>query len=324
MAVTNCNIDMESLISDQNRSIATLAITTLLKTGNEPGVDRLMKQITNFMSNIADEMNFLSNILMEEGGFKYKKVIVDSIVILIRDIPDALESGLLHLCEVIEDCEFTYLSTQTSDPSKYIRYIYDRVILENATVQASAVSTLAKFGAMVDSLKEPTDEPFDISSVPREVKSQPLAEVIVVDALQAEEFAELTTKPLKSLPYDTFVAFEKPEGVPAVGIFSNVLKFLVKEVDPSTGEAEEDGVEDEYQLEDYEIVAVDYMLKVGVSNFKNAWESLGSDFEQVDEYGLGLRENLSEAVINLLGMQPCEDFFQGFRQLPGRFPYPWL
>ena len=33
MAVTNCNIDMESLISDANRSIATLAITTLLKTG---------------------------------------------------------------------------------------------------------------------------------------------------------------------------------------------------------------------------------------------------------------------------------------------------
>ncbi len=33
MSVTNCNIDMESLISDQNRSIATLAITTLLKTG---------------------------------------------------------------------------------------------------------------------------------------------------------------------------------------------------------------------------------------------------------------------------------------------------
>lgn len=169
MAVTNCNIDMESLISDPNRSIATLAITTLLKTGNESSVDRLMKQITNFMSDIADEfkivvveairslclkfplkyrslwviypkpyifpyassnwhgcclswwfnlvpfldrMNFLSNILREEGGFEYKKAIVDSIVILIRDIPDAKESGLLHLCEFIEDCEFTYLSTQ--------------------------------------------------------------------------------------------------------------------------------------------------------------------------------------------------------------------
>ncbi|KAM0007302.1 putative clathrin/coatomer adaptor, adaptin-like, coatomer/calthrin adaptor appendage [Helianthus debilis subsp. tardiflorus] len=496
MAVTSCNIDMESLISDQNRSIATLAITTLLKTGNESGVDRLMKQITNFMSDIADEfkivvvdairslclkfplkyrslMNFLSNILREEGGFEYKKAIVDSIVILIRDIPDAKESGLLHLCEFIEDCEFTYLSTQilhflgvegpkTSDPSKYIRYIYNRVILENATVRASAVSTLAKFGAVVDSLKprifvllrrclyDNDDEVRDratlylntlggdgsvvetdkdvkdflfgsldiplanleaslknyknllisvlyprksslsrlqrkktagkkptalgappagptstvdayeklLSSIPefslfgKLFKSSTPVElteaeteyavnvvkhifdkhvvfqynctntipeqllenvVVVVDASEAEEFAEVATMPLKSLPYDTlgqtFVAFEKPEEVPAVGRFSNVLKFLVKEVDPSTGEAEEDGVEDEYQLEDSEIVAADYMLKVGVSNFRNAWESLGPDFERIDEYGLGPRESLSEAVnavINLLGMQPCE------------------
>ncbi|KAL1544253.1 coatomer subunit gamma-2-like [Salvia divinorum] len=477
MAVTNCNIDMESLISDQNRSIATLAITTLLKTGNESSVDRLMKQITNFMSDIADEfkivvveairslclkfplkyrslMNFLSNILREEGGFEYKKAIVDSIVILIRDIPDAKESGLLHLCEFIEDCEFTYLSTQilhfignegpkTSDPSKYIRYIYNRVILENATVRASAVSTLAKFGALVDSLKprifillrrclfdnddevrdratlylnslgdgsvaetdkdeqNPTEEPFDINSVPREVKSLPLVEkkapgkkptalgglppsptsasdayerllssipefadfgklfkssvpvelteaeteyavnvvkhifdhhvvfqynctntipeqllenvTVIVDASEADEFSEVGVKPLKSLPYDTpaqtFVVFEKAEGVPAVGKFSNTLRFTVKEVDTSTGEAEDDGVEDEYQLEDFEVVAADYILKVGVSNFRNAWESMDPDTEHIDEYGLGPRESLVEAVnavISLLGMQPCE------------------
>ncbi|KAH8510739.1 hypothetical protein H0E87_008320 [Populus deltoides] len=499
MAVTNCNIDMESLISDQNRSIATLAITTLLKTGNESSVDRLMKQITNFMSDIADEfkivvveairslclkfplkyrslMNFLSNILREEGGFEYKKATVDSIVILIRDIPEAKESGLLHLCEFIEDCEFTYLSTQilhflgiegpkTTDPSKYIRYIYNRVHLENATVRAAAVSTLAKFGAMVDALKprifvllrrcifdsddevrdratlylntlggdgevvetdkevktflfgdldiplvnletslknyEPSEEPFDIHSVPKEVKSQPLVEKkapgkkpaglgappsgppstvdayerllssipefsnfgklfkssapvelteaeteyavnvvkhifdrhvvfqynctntipeqllenvsVNVDASEADDFAEVASKPLRSLPYDTpgqtFVAFEKPEGITAVGKFTNMLRFIVKEVDPSTGEAEEDGVEDEYQLEDLEVVAADFMMKVGVSNFRNAWESMGEDFERVDEYGLGPRESLAEAVsavINLLGMQPCE------------------
>lgn len=62
-------------------------------------------------------MNFLSNILREEGGFEYKKAIVDSIVILIRDIPEAKEGGLLHLCEFIEDCEFTYLSTQVGNSS---------------------------------------------------------------------------------------------------------------------------------------------------------------------------------------------------------------
>merc|ERR1712194_825393 len=86
----------EGLINDGNRSIATLAITTLLKTGSESGVERLMKQITSFMSEIADEfkivvvdairamcikfpqkhrllMTFLSNVLREEGGFQYKK-----------------------------------------------------------------------------------------------------------------------------------------------------------------------------------------------------------------------------------------------------------
>ena len=31
-------------------------------------------------------------------------------------------------------------------------------------------------------------------------------------------------------PGQVFVAFEKPEGVPAVGKFSNLLKFTVKEV----------------------------------------------------------------------------------------------
>jgi coatomer subunit gamma len=56
----------------------------------------------------------------------------------------------------------------------------------------------------------------------------------LVDASEADEFLEVASKPLESLPYDspgqTFVAFEKPEGVIATGKFSNILKFFVKEV----------------------------------------------------------------------------------------------
>ena len=65
---------------------------------------------------------------------------------------------------LVQDCEFTYLSTQilhllgqegpaTQEPAKYIRYIYNRVILENATVRAAAVTCLAKFAAYVEELK---------------------------------------------------------------------------------------------------------------------------------------------------------------------------
>lgn len=57
---------------------------------------------------------------------------------------------------------------------------------------------------------------------------------VVVDASEAEEFSDVASKPVRSLPYDspgqTFVAFQKPEGVPAVGKFSNILRFIVKEV----------------------------------------------------------------------------------------------
>lgn len=185
-SVTTCNLDLENLITDVNRSIATLAITTLLKTGSESSVDRLMKQISSFMSEISDEfkivvvdairslclkfprkhmvmMTFLSSMLRDEGGFDYKKGIVTAIISIIEETPDAKDIGLSHLCEFIEDCEHTSLATKilhllgcegprTTNPSKFIRFIYNRVILENAEVRAAAVSSLAKFGAHCESL----------------------------------------------------------------------------------------------------------------------------------------------------------------------------
>ncbi|KAI1417461.1 Coatomer, gamma subunit [Hypoxylon sp. FL1857] len=179
-AVNVCNPDIEALISNSNRSIATFAITTLLKTGNEASVDRLMKQISGFMSEITDEFKitiveairtlclkfpskqagmlaFLSGILRDEGGYEFKRAVVESMFDLIKFVPDSKEDALAHLCEFIEDCEFTKLAVRilhllglegpkTSQPTKYIRYIYNRVVLENAIVRAAAVTALAKFG----------------------------------------------------------------------------------------------------------------------------------------------------------------------------------
>ena len=186
-SVAKCNEDLENLLSDGNRNIATLAITTLLKTGSENSIERLLKQISAFLTEIADEykitvvrslqklcltypskhrvlVGFLSNFLREEGGFDFKRCIVQSIISLIRAVPESIESSLLHLCEFIEDCEFTMLSTQilhllgelgpsTSAPARYIRFLYNRVILENASVRAAAVSALTKFAAACPSLR---------------------------------------------------------------------------------------------------------------------------------------------------------------------------
>ena len=168
------------MISDNNRSVATYAITTLLKTGNEASVDRLMKQISGFMSEISDEfkviivdairslclkfpakhasmLGFLSGVLRDEGGYDFKRAVVEAIFDMIKFISDCKEQALGHLCEFIEDCEFTKLSVRilhllgvegprSAHPAKFIRFIYNRVVLENATVRAAAVASLAKFG----------------------------------------------------------------------------------------------------------------------------------------------------------------------------------
>lgn len=117
-SVQSCNHDIEILITNSNRSIATFAITTLLKTGDEGSVDRLMKQISGFMAEITDEfkitiveairtlclkfpgkqagmLTFLSGILRDEGGYEFKKSVVESMFDLIKFVPGSKEDGML-------------------------------------------------------------------------------------------------------------------------------------------------------------------------------------------------------------------------------------
>jgi len=508
-AVNSCNPDIELLISNSNRSIATFAITTLLKTGNEASVDRLMKQISGFMADITDEFKitiveairtlclkfpskqagmlaFLSGILRDEGGYEFKRAVVESMFDLIKFVPDSKEDALAHLCEFIEDCEFTKLAVRilhllglegpkTSQPTKYIRYIYNRVVLENAIVRAAAVTALAKFGvgqkdpevkrsvtvlltrclddvddevrdraalnlrlmtesdemadrfiknggslhlslvAHADFYLENTfalpyfehqlvmyvtaddkttfDIPFDIAAIPvvtkeqadaedrtkklttitptikapkagptkvapssteaaatasataqkyqqellripefkpygSVLKSSPVVELteseteyvvsvvkhifkehivlqyevkntlpdtvleevsVVATPAEDEELEEDFIIPAAKLvtdePGTIYVSFKKTNGEAAfpASSFTNVLKFTTKEIDPTTGEPEESGYDDEYQVEDLELTGSDYVVPAFAGNFNHIWEQVGAAGEEADE-----------------------------------------
>lgn len=60
-----------------------------------------------------------------------------------------------------------------------------------------------------------------------------------VHALQ-EEFSEELVLPLAEMPHEgagqTYVVLARPPGSMALGRFVNILRFRVKEIDPSTGE----------------------------------------------------------------------------------------
>lgn len=87
------------------------------------------------------------------------------------------------------------------------------------------------------------------------------------------------------------------------------MKFTVKDCDPNTGEAEDEGYDDEYVLEDIEVTVVDHIQKVLKPNFGAAWDEVGDEFEKEETFNLSTIKTLEDAVgnvIKFLGMQPCE------------------
>ena len=487
---TSCH-ELETLVSDSNLSVATLAISMLLKTGAESSVESHLKTLSNFMVDISDEfkcnvadaikglcfkyprkkavlLSFLAKSLRDDGQYEYKSRVVDTIMAIMAEIPASREESLLHLCEFIEDCEFTDLSCRilytlgeegpsTKCASKYIRYIFNRIILENPTVRCAAVQALSKYGrqcpelhgrvclllqrcfgdshaAVRDSalvqykvlqnadlnplmegqlsvpvdnlvaslqayLAEGSGKPFDISVVPRKVKQQPkkqdptkndeparaaraapsaatgansyaaelakvpeladlgkvlcsskvhplteseteytvsvvkhmfaehlvlqfncintlndqmLENVSVRVEVESGEFEVVEEVPLESLPYDsvgvTYVVLQKGADSTPIGALSCTLKFTAKEVDPATGEPDENGFDDDYQLEEIEVTVADYMLLWTSPNPQALWDQLGEENQLVEKYALGSFKTLEQAckeIADFLHMSPC-------------------
>jgi len=120
-------------------------------------VDAIRSLCLKFPTKHVSMLGFLSGVLRDEGGYDFKRAVVEAVFDMIKFISECKEQALSHLCEFIEDCEFTKLSVRilhllgvegpkSPKPAKYIRFIYNRVVLENATVRAAAVTSLAKFG----------------------------------------------------------------------------------------------------------------------------------------------------------------------------------
>lgn len=86
-------------------------------------------------------------------------------------------------------------------------------------------------------------------------------------------------------PGKVYVAFKKINGEGSLPItsFSNVLKFTSKEIDPSTGEPEETGYDDEYEVSEFDLAGSDYIIPTFASNFSDLWEKIGAAGEEAEE-----------------------------------------
>ncbi|KAJ2920453.1 hypothetical protein H1R20_g16641, partial [Candolleomyces eurysporus] len=447
-------------------------------------VDAVRSLCLKFPSKHSSMLSFLSGVLRDEGGYDFKRAVVEAIFDMVKFIGDSKEQALSHLCEFIEDCEFTKLSVRilhllgiegpkSPQPAKYIRFIYNRVVLENATVRAAAVTSLAKFGAnsteatlkrsvtvllrrclddvddevrdraalylkafgekpladayvkeesvfslaaleakLVAYVKDPAAaaQPLDTSSVPKisrvqaaqeaallwirleapiaksvspapqapsaaETQSayaQQLAEVpefasygaVLNSSATPAQLTESETEyqvtcvkhifkehivfqynvsntltdtvleqlsvimtpqdeesglvedfiiPLPSLssvtsPGIVYVSFTREDPTKySIGSFGCTLKFISKELDPTTQEPEEEGYEDEYQLEEVELSAGgDYIIPSYVT-FGSEWDRMRTGPNATETFLLGAMDSLKaacESIVEVLNMEP--------------------
>ena len=103
--------------------------------------------------------------------------------------------------------------------------------------------------------------------------------------------------PLPALSQQTspgivYVSFtrDSPEDY-TLASFQCVLKFVSKEVDPSTGEPEEEGYEDEYQLEETELAAGDYIVP-SYATFSSEWDRMRDGATATETFALSAMESM--------------------------------
>lgn len=99
-----------------------------------------------------------------------------------------------------------------------------------------------------------------------------------------EEFIIPVSKLETNQPGTVYVSFKKVgDTLYPITSFTNVLKFTSKEIDPTTGEPDESGYEDEYQVEDLELLGSDYVVPAFAGSFDHVWEQTGANGDEASE-----------------------------------------
>jgi len=147
------------------------------------------------------------------------------------------------------------------------------------------------------------------------MEAQQLENVTVDMSPDNDEWEEKFSIPEAKLPYNVagsiFVCMSHTADSFSSGAIGNVLRFKYRDVD--NGEVSGAAVEDEYQLEELEVVEADFMrpdLSIGLVEFKRQWETLGNANEVVKKFNLGpdctTLQAAVDSVIESLGMGACE------------------
>ena len=180
LLVSQCAPELEKLVTYVNKSVASMAISILLKIAKEKEVDELLSTISRYLPDMADEfrvdaiqsvkhlikkypgiykllLTFLRKCLKFQSSLEFEKEVIESVSYIIQTVSASREDALYAITDVIEDCPYDTLISKgleilgneipkLENGEPFIRFICNRLILEGQKVRASAVSALGKLG----------------------------------------------------------------------------------------------------------------------------------------------------------------------------------
>eukprot|EP00826_Nyctotherus_ovalis_P049010 TRINITY_DN5850_c0_g2_i11.p1 TRINITY_DN5850_c0_g2~~TRINITY_DN5850_c0_g2_i11.p1 ORF type:complete len:500 (+),score=173.92 TRINITY_DN5850_c0_g2_i11:48-1502(+) len=178
--MSQCGPELEKLVTYANKSVASMAISIILKIAKEKDVDGLLSTISQYLPEMADEfrvdaiqsvkhlikrypgiykllISFLRKCLRLQSSLEFKREVVESVIYIIHTVDASREEALYAVVDLVEDCQFESLVIRglevmareiplLDNGEPFIRFICNRLILEGEKVRASAVTALAKLG----------------------------------------------------------------------------------------------------------------------------------------------------------------------------------
>lgn len=174
--ISQLNKEIEDVVGNVNKTVSMMAITTLLKTGNEQTIDRLIDIIPNILEEMNDSskiivisaleslslkykskeeafLSFMKSSLHGKGNVKFKRHIISVMErILIQDLSfsERILEILSNYIEDSPDCILTmdiigfmglYIG-KSCNYKKYIVHVFNRLILDNAQVKCASLQAL--------------------------------------------------------------------------------------------------------------------------------------------------------------------------------------
>lgn len=151
----------------------------------------------------------------------------------------------------------------TEAETEYVVKVIKHIFKEHIVLQYDITNTLdTQVIDNVSVLATPADD-------------EELEEVFIIEAERL----------VQNEPGKVYVAFKKAggEGALPVTSISSTLKFVSKEIDPSTNEPEDSGFDDEYEVSEFDLAGSDYVIPTYASNFAHVWEQVGASGEEAEE-----------------------------------------